>query len=106
MNHDASAIISELRFEHHREPFGIGEARPRLSWIVETEQPGWRQSAYAVELYGSQGELLAETGRIPSDQSVLIDWPFAALDRASECQYGCGSGISTGSTASGASGRL
>jgi alpha-L-rhamnosidase len=79
MNHAVSITISELRFEHHREPFGIGESLPRLSWVVNTNQPGWYQSAYAVELYGPQRELLAETGRIKSEQSVLVDWPFQPL---------------------------
>jgi alpha-L-rhamnosidase len=80
MDKPISATISELRFEHHREPFGIGEARPRLSWIVQADQPGWQQSAYAVELYGAGGNVLGETGRVESDQSVLVDWPFAPLE--------------------------
>jgi alpha-L-rhamnosidase len=80
MNHAVSTTISELRFEHHREPFGIGESLPRLSWVVNSNQPSWHQSAYAVELYGPAGELLAATGRIESDQSVRVDWPFQPLE--------------------------
>jgi hypothetical protein len=30
---------ADLRFEHHREPFGVGERPPRLSWTVETPIP-------------------------------------------------------------------
>ena len=37
--------LSPVRFEHHREALGIGEASPRLSWQVGVE-PDWRQSAY------------------------------------------------------------
>jgi alpha-L-rhamnosidase len=79
MDQSMYANISELRFEHYREPFGIGDPCPRLAWIVETDQTDWHQSAYAVELYGPIGELLAATGRIESDQSVLVDWPFQPL---------------------------
>ena len=35
--------VSSPRFEHHRDPLGIGESRPRLSWIVESAPAGWRQ---------------------------------------------------------------
>jgi alpha-L-rhamnosidase len=79
MEQSTHAVISELRFEHHSEPFGIGEASPRLSWIVETQHPGWRQSAYAVELYTQEGIRLAESGKIESTQSVLVNWPFTPL---------------------------
>lgn len=75
----APAVVREVRFEHHTEAFGIGEARPRLSWIVETERPGWRQAGYEIEAYEPGGHLRAQTRRIASDQSVLVEWPFPAL---------------------------
>src|SRR5437763_629851 len=71
--------IAEVRFEHHSHPLGIGEARPRLSWVVDTETAGWRQAAYEIEAYGSEGQLSDRTGRVESDQSVLVPWPFAPL---------------------------
>jgi len=40
--------------EHHREPLGIGERRPRLSWTVSAP-PDWRQSAYEIELSRDEG---------------------------------------------------
>ena len=42
--------VLPVTVEHHREPFGIGEPRPRLSWQVRTEAPGWRQAAYEIEI--------------------------------------------------------
>lgn len=71
--------ISKLQAEHDRGAFGIGTDRPRLSWMSETASQGWRQAAYAIELYDSEGSLRGETGRIESDQSVLVDWQFAPL---------------------------
>ncbi len=57
----------------------IAEARPRLSWVVDTLVTGWRQAAYEIEVYGSEGQLRDRTGRVESDQSVLVPWPFAPL---------------------------
>jgi alpha-L-rhamnosidase len=63
--------LSPVRFEHHREPLGIGEAAPRLSWHV-AGQPGWQQAAYELAI----GE---EAFRVASAQSVLVPWPARPL---------------------------
>ncbi len=68
-----------IRIEHQREAFGIGTDRPRLSWIVETETQGWHQAAYEIEAYDVDGNLRGQTGRVESDQSVLVNWPFEPL---------------------------
>jgi alpha-L-rhamnosidase len=75
----SDVTIAEVRFEHHRYALGIGEARPRLSWVVDTAAAGWHQVAYEIEVYGSEGQLRDRTGRVKSDQSVLVPWPFAPL---------------------------
>ena len=75
----SDVTIADVRFEHHRDALGIGEARPRLSWIVATEVAGWRQAGYEIEAYGSDGLLHRRTDRVESDQSVLVPWPFAPL---------------------------
>lgn len=78
--HSAPAIIiSTLRFEHTRNPLGIGASHPRLSWTVETTAPGWLQTAYEIEAFDAMGHLRGQTGRVMSDRSVLVDWPFADL---------------------------
>ena len=64
--------VTHLRAEHHSgRALGIGEATPRLSWVVATAAPGWRQSAYEVEIDG------ASTGRVADDRSVFVPWPGA-----------------------------
>jgi alpha-L-rhamnosidase len=66
--------VSQLRAEYRAgRALGIGEAAPRLSWIVATAAPGWRQTAYAVELDG------VSTGRVEDDRSVFVPWPGAPL---------------------------
>jgi alpha-L-rhamnosidase len=79
----ASVSVAAVYFEHHREALGIGEARPRLSWIVETAANGWRQAAYEIEAHDADGDLRERTGWVASGQSALVAWPFAPL-RAGE----------------------
>ena len=69
----------DVRIEHLRDRVGIGTARPRLSWTVETESRDWLQTGYEIESYDPDGTLLDQTGRVESDQSVLLAWPFAPL---------------------------
>ncbi len=71
--------VAALRVEHLRETLGIGTGRPRLSWHIQAGPQNWLQAAYAIECHGADGELYGETGRVKSDQSVLVDWPFAPL---------------------------
>jgi len=69
-----SVTVSPLRFEHHRDALGIGESAPRLSWIVERAPEGWRQARYEIE--DTEGGSIV----VDSAESVLVAWPFAALD--------------------------
>jgi alpha-L-rhamnosidase len=73
------AAILTMRVEHLRDAIGIGTDRPRLSWIVETKARNWNQVGYEIEEYDPNGRLMHQTGRVASDQSVLLDWPFAPL---------------------------
>jgi alpha-L-rhamnosidase len=76
-------VISHVRFEYQHDTLGIGTAMPRLSWVVQTTKQGWHQAAYEIEARGTdgemRGELAASTGRVASDRSALVPWPFAPL---------------------------
>lgn len=78
-NNLSSVTISELRVEHQREAFGIGTDRPRLSWLVETDSRDWLQAGYEIEAFDVYDKPRSRTGRVESDQSVLVEWPFAPL---------------------------
>ncbi|MGW9112210.1 family 78 glycoside hydrolase catalytic domain [Microbacterium sp. NPDC055683] len=69
-----STVVRPAVIEHHREPLGIGEASPRLSWTVDTDVAGWSQAAYEIEVDGHAH------GRVDSAEQVLVAWPTAALD--------------------------
>jgi len=66
--------VIDVRAEHHRgRPLGVGQARPRLSWITDTDAPGWWQAAYEIEIDGNSA------GRVESDRSVFAPWPGTPL---------------------------
>lgn len=69
--------VSAPRIEHHRDPFGIGESRPRLSWTLTDAPAGWRQQRYAVTVARADGE---ETIEVASADQVLVPWPSRALE--------------------------
>jgi alpha-L-rhamnosidase len=73
-------VVTGVRFEHRRvgDALGVGEARPRVSWITETDTPDWRQAAYEIEV-GDGGDVVARAGRVASDESVLVPWPAEPL---------------------------
>ena len=81
-----NVTIADVRVEHRRDALGIGTTEPRLSWFVAPAAEGWCQSAYQIEAYGANGQLRDRAGRIESDQSVLVWWPFAPLQSRERLQ--------------------
>jgi alpha-L-rhamnosidase len=71
--------VGDVRFEHHREGFGIGEARPRISWKVSADQSGWLQRAYELRLVDPENGSAWSSGRIESEHAVLVPWPAPPL---------------------------
>jgi alpha-L-rhamnosidase len=76
-----TTMVDGVRFEHHREPLGIGESRPRVSWKVQTDQKGWQQQAYEIAIRPAGGQDGSEesSGKVDSAESVLVPWPFDPL---------------------------
>ncbi|WP_249522557.1 glycoside hydrolase family 78 protein [Modestobacter marinus] len=75
--------VLPVTVEHHREPLGIGEPAPRLSWVARTDVDGWRQTAYELEIEPADGPAWS-SGRVDSDGSVLVPWgapPLASRER-------------------------
>jgi alpha-L-rhamnosidase len=75
----AGIAIADVRFEHMRDAFGIGTPHPRVSWTVANAPDDWQQAGYEIESFTADGQPLAQTGRVESNESVLLDWPFAPL---------------------------
>src|SRR5689334_10660182 len=56
---------TELRTEYRSNPLGIGEAKPRLSWLlasVDEKSRGQRQTAYQILVASSEQKLAADEG--------------------------------------------
>ena len=68
--------IAAPSIEHHRAAIGIGESRPRLSWVIESAPSGWTQAAYEISVERPGG---AESVMVDSTEQVLVDWPVAPL---------------------------
>jgi alpha-L-rhamnosidase len=80
MSQPQSTTITNLRIEQLRpaDTLGCGFTQPRLSWQIVTAGQSWRQAAYEIEQQTPDGAAHT-SGRVASDQSVLVAWPFAPL---------------------------
>jgi alpha-L-rhamnosidase len=71
--------------EYKVNPVGIDVGQPRLTWRLRSEQRGTVQTAYQVQVAGTSDALLAgheliwDSGRVSSDQSVQVAYAGPAL---------------------------
>ena len=72
----ATPVPAAPIIENHREPIGIGEDRPRLSWTT-TAAPDWVQRAYELEITRAGGRTVH--GPFTDDDSRYRPWPAAPL---------------------------
>ena len=63
-----------LRCEFAENPTGVDQAKPRLSWRIDSEEPGMRQTAYQIEVVGAW-----DSGKVESDRSIAIPYGGPAL---------------------------
>jgi alpha-L-rhamnosidase len=63
-----------LRCEYFINPLGIDARRPRLSWQLNDDRRGAKQTAYQVVVEG-----LWDSGKVESDQSVHVEYAGPAL---------------------------
>src|SRR5258706_16027386 len=91
---NASIQVRDLRCEYERNPLGLGVREPRLSWKLLSEQRGVVQAAYQIRITDEQGEVVWDTGKVLSDQSVHVPYagPAFTLDNAApgRCASGMG----------------
>ena len=86
----ASLSAERLRCEYRDNPAAVDARWPRLSWIVTGTGRGLRQNAYRIlaassreKLDADQGDLW-DTGRVESDETVLVPWAGAPLKPRSQ----------------------
>jgi len=81
----------QLRCEYLNNPLGIEATRPRLSWIITSDQRGQKQTAYQLLVASSESLLkqnkgdLWDAGKVLSDQSVLVAYHGTPLTSGQQC---------------------
>ena len=85
--------VQKLRCEYLDNPQGIDVVSPRLSWILNAEQRGVRQSAYQVLVASTEERLAAgqgdfwDSGKVASDQTLHIAYVGSALTTRQRCYW-------------------
>lgn len=64
--------IIRVRCEYKENPIGIDASNPRLSWQLESDRRGVLQIGYRIQVSATEdfGEVLWDTGRVASEQSI------------------------------------
>ncbi|HEU5028514.1 MAG TPA: family 78 glycoside hydrolase catalytic domain [Spirillospora sp.] len=68
----SSLRVAQVRVDRRNDGAYADTPRPRLSWIVESDRPNWRQRAAEIRLDGS-------TIVLDTDESAFVEWPFPPL---------------------------
>lgn len=89
----SGVIVKDLRCEYHVNPLGIDVAKPRLSWILKSNERGQVQTAYQILVASSEKNLnndigdLWDTGKVDSDQSIHVVYAGAKLASRTRCYW-------------------
>ncbi|MFN8443763.1 MAG: glycoside hydrolase family 78 protein [Caldilineaceae bacterium] len=82
-----------LTCEYFTNPIGVDSAQPRLSWKSQADRRGARQSAYQIRVGSDSTSLAAgtnllwDTGKVNSDQSLHISYSGSPLQARQRCTW-------------------
>jgi alpha-L-rhamnosidase len=83
--------VTDLHCENLTDPLGIDTVRPRLSWVLYSNERNQRQVAYEILVASSEKNLMRNigdlwnSGKIESDSSVLLPYNGKPLVSREEC---------------------
>ena len=77
--------LYDLRTEYRENPIGLTDKAPRFSWKMESEEKDTLQTAYEIKVTDENGNVVWNSGKKASDQSVLI--PYEGEILADEMLY-------------------
>ena len=92
----AQLCVGSLRVEHCVNPCVVDVPQPRLSWVNEPKNErvkGQLQTAYQIVVASSEEKLrrgdydLWDSGRVPSDRSVLVPYGGCELTSGQDCYW-------------------
>ena len=84
-------VVNSLRCEYLTDPIGIDTPAPRLSWVIQSNKRGVRQTAYQILASSSRQKLanqigdLWNSGKISSQQSVQVVYGGKTLLSGQDC---------------------
>ena len=85
--------VTKLRCEYRTNPMGLDVAKPRLGWVMESNERGQKQTAYQVLVASNRRKLknnngdLWDTGKVKSDQSVQVVYDGRKLRSRLRCWW-------------------
>jgi alpha-L-rhamnosidase len=82
--------VKKLRVEYLENPVGIGERKPRFSWIVESDQKNVLQTSYQIQVLEKGAGFhspLWDSGSVASDSSIHISYAGKALRSRTRYDY-------------------
>jgi alpha-L-rhamnosidase len=85
--------VSRLRCEYLVNPLGVDERVPRLSWIIESNRRGARQTAYRILVASTVEKLDAgesdfwDSGRVESNQTTHVAYAGEPLQSRDVCHW-------------------
>jgi alpha-L-rhamnosidase len=86
-----AATVADLRCEYLANPLGIDAVQPQLSWNIDSDLRGERQTAYQI-LVASTPELLNknkgdlwDSGKVVSDENLYVPYAGAPLTSRERC---------------------
>ncbi len=88
---ETRVLVTNLSCEYLTDPSGIDATEPQLSWQLESNQRGQKQTAYRLLVASSQENLakndgdLWDSGKKKSDQSRHIEYKGKLLQSRTEC---------------------
>jgi len=89
----AEVHVVNPRCEYLTDPLGIDTPRPRLSWVVETQEYGWKQSAYQIKAASDAGKLargeadLWDSGKVAGEDSTAVVYGGRPLRVHESCYW-------------------
>lgn len=83
--------VERLRCEYLQNPLGIDALSPRLSWVLQSDERGQKQTAYRILVASSEKKLAAnegdlwDSGKVASDATAQIEYRGQPLTSRQAC---------------------
>jgi len=88
-----SINATDMRCEYLENPMGVDVIQPRLSWKLESDMRGKKQTAYEVVVASSRDQLnqdigdLWASGKVKTDQSIQVTYNGEPLNSSMRCYW-------------------